>query len=122
MWGGGGLKKPFYISNKNVLCGGAVYSGIGNKKMIKEDFDAGMGTTLGPKKAYATRQVMRRVNQQIPHVYKHHKYLVIGRFEDVADPDVIMIVADANLDHAPDESLYLETGETGAAALSGTAW
>lgn len=26
-------KKPFYSTNQNVLCGGAVYSGIGNRKI-----------------------------------------------------------------------------------------
>jgi len=89
-------RKSFYITNKNVLCGGAVYAGIGNKKMTKEDFDAGMSTSLGKNKAYADRKVMRRVNQQIPHHFKHYKYLIIGRLEDVENPDQVMIVADAN--------------------------
>ena len=26
-------RKPFYITNKNILCGGAVYSGLGNRKI-----------------------------------------------------------------------------------------
>ena len=30
IWQGG---RCFYITNKNVLCGGAVYAGIGNKKI-----------------------------------------------------------------------------------------
>jgi len=121
VWDGKGLKKPFYINNKNVLCGGAVYSGIGNKKMTKEDFDIGMVTSLGPTKAYATRQVMRRVNQQIPHVYKSHKYLVIGRFEDVPDPDVIMITADANSVMRLCKVYTWTTGEL-VQGISGTAW
>ncbi len=114
-------KRPFYIINKNVLCGGAVYSGIGNKKMTKEDFDVGMATSIGPTKAYATRQVMRRVNQQIPHVYKHHKYLVIGRFEDVPDPDVIMVTADANRIMRLCKVYTWTTGEL-VHGLAGTAW
>ncbi len=121
VWDGKEGKKPFYIINKNVLCGGAVYSGIGNKKMTKEDFDVGMATSIGPTKAYATRQVMRRVNQQIPHVYKHHKYLVIGRFEDVADPDVIMVTADANRIMRLCKVYTWTTGEL-VHGLSGTAW
>ena len=32
-----------YINNNNVLCGGAVYSGLGCKKLSKEDFDYRMG-------------------------------------------------------------------------------
>lgn len=121
VWDGKEGKKPFYIINKNVLCGGAVYSGIGNKKMTKEDFDVGMATSIGPTKAYATRQVMRRVNQQIHHVYKHHKYLVIGRFADVPDPDVIMVTADANSIMRLCKVYTWTTGEL-VHGLSGTAW
>ncbi len=66
-----GREKPFYIINKNVLCGGAVYSGIGNKKMTKEDFRCRHGDLHRPaRKPMPRRQVMRRVNQQIPHVYQ----------------------------------------------------
>jgi uncharacterized protein (DUF169 family) len=114
-------RKPFYITNKNILCGGAVYSGLGNRKITKEDFDAGMGTTLGPKKAYASREVMRRVNQQIPHHFKHHRYLLLGALEDVEDPDVIMIVADANRIMRLCKVYTWKTGEL-VHGLSGTAW
>lgn len=118
IWDG---KKAFYINNKNVLCGGAVYSGLGNKRMTKEDFDVGMVTSIGPTKAYATREVMRRVNQQIPHVFKHHKYLVIGRLEEVEDPDVIMIVADANRVMRLCKVYTWATGEL-TQGFTGTAW
>ncbi|MEI6128085.1 MAG: DUF169 domain-containing protein [Pseudomonadota bacterium] len=118
IWDG---KKAFYITNKNVLCGGAVYSGIGNKRMTKEDFDMGMVTSIGPTKAYATREVMRRVNQQIPHVFKHHKYLVIGRLEEVEEPDVIMIVADANRVMRLCKVYTWATGEL-THGITGTAW
>jgi uncharacterized protein (DUF169 family) len=117
----GGREKPFCIVNKNVLCGGAVYSGIGNKKMTNEDFQVGMVSAIGPKKAYATLQVMRRVNQQLPHVYKPHKYLVIGRFQDVPDPDVIMVTADANRIHRLCKVYTWKTGEL-VHGVSGTAW
>lgn len=118
IWDG---KKAFYITNKNVLCGGAVYSGIGNKKMTKEDFDAGMVTSIGMNKAYATREVMRRVNQQISHVFKHHKYLVIGRLEEIEEPDVIMIVTDANRVMRLCKVYTWKTGEL-THGITGTAW
>ena len=114
-------RKSFYITNKNVLCGGAVYAGIGNKKMTKEDFDAGMSTSLGMNKAYADRQVMRRVNQQIPHHFKHYKYLTIGRLEDVENPDQVMIVADANRIMRLCKVYTWKTGEL-VHGLQGTAW
>ena len=114
-------RKSFYITNKNVLCGGAVYAGIGNKKMTKEDFDAGMSTSLGKNKAYADRQVMRRVNQQIPHHFKHYKYLIIGRLEDVENPDQVMIVADANRIMRLCKVYTWKTGEL-VHGLQGTAW
>jgi len=114
-------RKPFYITNKNVLCGGAVYSGLGNRKMTKEDFDVGMSTSLGPKKAYASREVMRRVNQQIPHHFIHHKYMVIGALEDVEDPDVVMIVADAHRIMRLCKVYTWKTGEL-THGLTGTAW
>jgi uncharacterized protein (DUF169 family) len=114
-------KKPICITNKNVMCGGAVYSGLGNKPMTKEDFDAGMAISLGPKKAYASREIMRRVNQQIPHIYKAHRYLVIGKLEDVEDPDVVMIVADANRIMRLCKVYTWKTGEL-VHGISGTAW
>ena len=92
-YGRGG--NPFILP-KNVMCGGAVYAGIGSMKMSKEDFDAGTSTFIGPHKAYASRQVVRRVNQQIPHHLKHHKYLVIGKLEDVENPDLVMFVSEAH--------------------------
>jgi len=114
-------RKCFYITNKNVLCGGAVYAGIGNKKMTKEDFDAGMETSLGKNKAYATRQIMRRVNQQIPHHFKHYKYLIIGSLEEVEEPDQVMIVADANRIMRLCKAYTWKTGEL-TPGLQGTAW
>lgn len=114
-------RKSFYITNKNVLCGGAVYAGIGNKKMAKEDFDAGMATSLGKNKAYADRKVMRRVNQQIPHHFKHYKYLIIGKLEDVENPDHVMIVADANRIMRLCKTYTWKTGEL-THGLQGTAW
>ena len=114
-------RKSFYITNKNVLCGGAVYAGIGNKKMTKEDFDAGMSTSLGKNKAYADRKVMRRVNQQIPHHFKHYKYLIIGKLEDIENPDQVMIVADANRIMRLCKVYTWKTGEL-THGLQGTAW
>jgi uncharacterized protein (DUF169 family) len=114
-------RKPFYINNKNILCGGAVYTGLGNKKIIKEEFDAGMGAVIGPNGAYSSREVMRRVNQQIPHVFKHHKYQIIGALEDVEDPDVVMIVADAHRIMRLCKVYTWKTGEL-TPGLTGTAW
>jgi len=114
-------RKPFYITNKNIICGGAVYAGLGNKRMTKEEFDAGMGAVIGQNGAYATREVMRRVNQQIPHIFKHHKYLVVGALKDVEDPDVVMIIADANRVLRLTKAYTWKTGEL-VHGLSGTAW
>ncbi len=47
-----------------------MYSGLGVKRMTKEDFDLGMSQTIGENKAYSTREVMRRVNQQIPRSFR----------------------------------------------------
>ena len=118
VWGG---RKSLYITNKNVLCGGAVYAGIGNKKSTNEEFTAGMSTVIGPNKAYATFPVMRRVNQQIPHHFKHHKYLIIGILEDVENPDQVMIVADANRIMRLCKAYTWKTGEL-VPGLQGTAW
>lgn len=114
-------KKPFYLTNKNILCGGAVYAGLGTKKIVKEEFDTGMGMVIGPQKGYATREVMRRVNQQIPHHLKHHNYLVIGTLEDVEDPDLVMIVTDAHRVMRLCKVYTWKTGEL-VKSLQGTAW
>lgn len=119
MWEEG--KKPFYITNKNIMCGGAVYTGLGTKKLTKEEFDMGMGAVIGKNGAYSSREVMRRVNQQIPHVFKHHKYQVIGALEDMADPDVVMVVADAHRIMRLCKVYTWKTGEL-TPGLTGTAW
>ena len=91
------------------------------KRSTKEEFDAGMSTVIGPNKAYATFPVMRRVNQQIPHHFKHHKYLIIGQLEEVEDPDQVMIVADANRIMRLCKAYTWKTGEL-VPGLQGTAW
>jgi uncharacterized protein (DUF169 family) len=114
-------RKPFYITNKNVLCGGALYSGLGNRRISKEEFDIGMSQTIGVKRGYATREQFRRVNQQIPHHFLHHKYQVIGALEDVEDPDVVMVVADAYKIMRLCKAYTWKTGEL-VHGLSGSAW
>ncbi len=114
-------KKPFYISTRNVLCGGAVYAGIGANNITKEEFDAGMATTIKKKGAYASREVMRRVNQQIPHHFKHYKYLVMGALEDMEEVDVAMIVTDANRIMRLCKVYTWKTGEL-VTGIQGTAW
>ncbi len=113
--------KPFYITNENILCGGSVYSGLGAKKMTKEDFDLGMEMTIGQNKAYCSRETMRRVNQQMPHFFKSHKYMLIGKLEDIEDPDVIMIIAEADKVMRLCKAYTWKTGEL-VKGLQGTAW
>jgi uncharacterized protein (DUF169 family) len=87
-------KKPIYITNKNIICGGGLYAGIGMKKMSKEEFDEGMVTVFGKGASYATRKQMRRANQQITHHFKQYKYFVIGALDEIEDPHLVMIIAD----------------------------
>jgi len=114
-------RKPFYITNKNVLCGGAVYSGLGNRRIEKEEFDLGMSQTIGVKRGYATREQFRRVNQQIPHHFVHHKYQLIGALEDVENPDVVMVVASAHKIMRLCKAYTWKTGEL-VHGLSGSSW
>jgi len=114
-------RKPFYITNKNVLCGGALFSGIGNRKITKEEFDGGMSQTIGMSRGFATRENFRRANQQISHNFIHHKYQVIGALEDVEDPDVAMVVADAYRVMRLCKAYTWKTGEL-VHGLSGGAW
>jgi len=114
-------RKPFYITNKNTLCGGALYSGIGSRKMTKEEFDAGISQVIGVNKGYITREAMRRMAQQLPHHFIHHKYQVIGALEDVEDPDVVMVVADAYKVMRLSKAYTWKTGEL-VHGLSGSGW
>ena len=114
-------KKPFYITNRNVLCGGALYSGIGSRKISKEDFDGGMSQTIGINMGYADRDVFRRVNQQVPHNFKHLKYQVIGTLEEVEDPDVVLIVTEAYRVMRLIKAYSWKTGNL-IKGVSGTAW
>jgi uncharacterized protein (DUF169 family) len=118
VWSG---RKPFYITSKNVICGGSLYAGIGVTKMSKEEFAQGMTTVIGPNKAYATRQVMRRVNQQVPKHFKHHKALIIGALEEVENPDLIMVVAEAHQVMRLMKAYTWKTGEL-TTGLQGTSW
>ncbi len=113
--------KPFYITNDNIICGGAVYCGLGAKPINKEDFDDGMELVIGKNKAYATRKVMRRVNQQYPHFFTTHKYLLLGKLEQIEDPDMVMIVADAHKVMRLCKAYTWKTGEL-VRGIQGTAW
>jgi len=79
-----------------------------------------MSQTIGVKKGYATRENFRRANQQIPHIFKQHNYLVIGALDDVEHPDVVMIVADAYKVMRLCKTYTWKTGEL-VNGLSGTA-
>jgi uncharacterized protein (DUF169 family) len=114
-------RRPFYITNKNIMCGGGVHSGLGARPMTKEDFAMGLSQAIGKGKAYASREVMRRVNQQSLHFFKHHKYQVIGALEDVEDPDVVMVIADAHRIMRLCKVYTWKTGEL-IHGLTGTAW
>jgi uncharacterized protein (DUF169 family) len=64
---------------------------------------------------------MRRVNQQILHHFKHHKYLVIGSLENVECPDLVMIITDAHRVMRLCKAYTWKTGEL-VHGLQGTAW
>jgi uncharacterized protein (DUF169 family) len=114
-------EEPFYITNKNIVCGGAVYSGLGSRKLTKESFDDGMELVIGKNQAYCSRETMRRVNQQYPHFFHAHKYMIIGPLEAVAEPDMVMIVTDAHRVMRLCKSYTWKTGEL-VKSLGGTAW
>ena len=114
-------RAPFYITNDTILCGGALYSGIGHRKISKEEFDAGMSQVIGTYKGYATREAMRTATQQIPHYFKHHSYQVIGALEDIENPDVVMVVADAYKVMRLCKAYTWKTGNL-VQGLSGTGW
>jgi len=114
-------RRPFYITNKNIMCGGGVHSGLGARPMTKEDFAMGLSQAIGKGKAYASREVMRRVNQKSLHFFKHHKYQVVGALEDVEDPDVVMVVADAHRIMRLCKVYTWKTGEL-THGQTGTAW
>ena len=118
VWSG---KDPFYITSKNVVCGGNFYAGIGMQHMDKEQFDQGMSTVIGPHKAYSTRQVMRRVNQQVPKHFKHHKAMIIGTLPKVEEPDLIMIVGEPHKIMRLMKAYTWKTGEL-TTGLQGTSW
>lgn len=80
-----------------------------------------MSQTIGMKKGYSSHKVSRRVNQQGPHHFIHHKYQVIGTLEDVEDPDVVITVADAYRAMRLTKAYTWKTGEL-ANGLSGAAW
>jgi hypothetical protein len=75
------------ITRNNVVCGGAVYCGIGSRHLSKDDFDQGMEMVVGANRAYSTRSTMRRVNQQLPHYDEKHKYLIMGKLAEMPDPE-----------------------------------
>lgn len=113
--------KTLCVSNTNVVCGGALYAGIGQRKLNKEDFDGAMDAVIGKNMAYCSREALRRVNQQVPHFFKHRKYFVMGLLEKVEEPDVVMVVADAHQIMRLCKAYTWKTGEL-VNGLQGTAW
>jgi uncharacterized protein (DUF169 family) len=109
------------ISRNNVVCGGAVYCGIGSRRLTKPDFDAGMDALVGEERAYSTKATMRRVNQQIPHFEEKHKYLVMGKLEEMPDPELVMIITDPQRVMRLCKAYTWKTGEL-VHALGGTNW
>lgn len=114
-------RKPFYISNKNIMCGGGIHSGLGSRPLSKEEFGMALTQVTGKGGAYSSREVMRRVNQQSLHFFKHHKYQLVGALEDVEQPDVVMIVADAHRIMRLCKVYTWKTGEL-THGLTGTSW
>ena len=114
-------RKPFCITSKNSLCGGPVYAGIGSRKIEKEEFDGGMSQTIGAGRGYETRAQFRRVNQQVPHVFLPHAYLLIGVLEDIESPDMVMVVTEAYRIMRLCKAYTWKTGEL-VQGLSGSAW
>jgi len=114
-------RKPFCITNRNSLCGGSVYAGIGSRKLDKEEFDGGMSQTIGVGMGYESRAQFRRVNQQVPHVFRSHRYLLIGILEDIDEPDMVMVVSEAYRIMRLCKAYTWKTGEI-VQGRSGTSW
>ena len=109
------------ITRNNVVCGGAVYCGIGSRRLSKPDFDEGLEMIVGKNRAYSTKPTMRRVNQQLVHYEEKHKYLIMGKLEDMADPEVVMIITDPQRVMRLCKAYTWKTGEL-VHALGGTNW
>lgn len=109
------------FSRQNVVCGGAVYCGIGSRALSKADFDEGLELVVGPNRAYSTKPTMRRVNQQLTHFEEKHRYLVMGKLEDMDDPEVVMIITDPQRVMRLCKAYTWTTGEL-VHALGGTNW
>jgi uncharacterized protein (DUF169 family) len=109
------------IGRQNIVCGGAVYCGIGNRRLTKADFDEGLEMVTGPNRAYSTKQVMRRVNQQIGHYQQKHRYLIMGKLEEMDDPEAVMIITDPQRVMRLCKAYTWRTGEL-VHALGGTNW
>jgi uncharacterized protein (DUF169 family) len=109
------------ITRNNVVCGGAVYCGLGSRKLSKAEFAQGLEMVVGPNRAYSTKPTMRRVNQQLDHFDEKHKYLVMGRLEDMTDPEAVMIITDPQHVMRLCKAYTWKTGEL-VHALGGTSW
>ena len=109
------------ITRNNVVCGGAVYCGIGSRRLSKPDFDQGLEMVVGENRAYSTKTTMRRVNQQIAHFDEKHKYLIMGKLEEMPDPEVVMIITDPQRVMRLCKAYTWKTGEL-VHALGGTNW
>jgi uncharacterized protein (DUF169 family) len=109
------------ITRNNVVCGGAVYCGIGSRRLSKPDFDQGLDMIVGKNRAYSTKETMRRVNQQLPHYEEKHKYLIMGKLEEMHDPEVVMIITDPQRVMRLCKAYTWKTGEL-VHALGGTNW
>jgi len=109
------------VTRNNVVCGGAVYCGIGSRKLSKSDFDQGLEMVIGENRAYSTKETMRHVNQQLTHYDEKHSYLIMGKLEEMPDPEVVMIITDPQRVMRLCKAYTWKTGQL-VHALGGTNW
>ena len=113
--------KPFCVTNENIICGGTIYAALGTNKLSNEDFHLGMEVVIGKNKSYSSLEVMRKVNKQVPHYFKTFKYMLIGCVDKIEDPDMVMIISDANRIMKLCKAYTWKTGEL-VTGVGGTAW
>jgi uncharacterized protein (DUF169 family) len=109
------------ISRDDVVCGGAVYCGLGSRRLSRAEFAEGLEMVVGPNRAYSSKPVMRRVNQQLEHYDEKHRYLVMGRLEDMDEVEAVMVITDPQHVMRLCKAYTWATGEL-VHALGGTSW
>lgn len=107
-----GNGKPVLFTAAASMCGGCANLGLGAKRVAREEFDAALdGQVIGEGNLYSDRDVIARNRDLFPQFPKIYNGVVIGSFEQIAAPDLVLFPVNGHQLCVISTAFAFETGE-----------